>query len=162
MFKIQSILTRFFLIFIVGVGSVLSANAHSSDKALLKNEGDRHSDDQPSQDQPQESFSELDFFGAFSLVNIQLQWRDLHMVSNQEATDAESVVKFIDQVEWVKVTLLDASYSYFISPANVTTQVAFTSNTSKVEVDFTEPAFLNQKTGLIAYILNCGTYPHMS
>ena len=64
---------------------------------------DNQSGKESKEDEPGEIITDLDFFGAFSLVNVQLQWRDLSADLDKKESDSEDLWNpkelFVDAVE---------------------------------------------------------------
>ncbi len=89
MLKLRIILISAFVLLLVGLdmnvrAAVSSKKIHS--KSTEKDDSKKESNEQ----EPREIITHLDFFGAFSLVNVQLQWRDLNSILNTESKAAKS------------------------------------------------------------------------
>lgn len=159
--RIISMSILFLLIF--GV----TLNVHASDDSKLndsKSTEKEHSDsDDDSEQEPQETISQLDFFGAFSLVNIQLHWRDLYIGINDDVTDKASDVtekeRVLEEVETLTLEVNEqiAPVSSIITTINNTIPIpAYRS------IDGTTNFYCGQNTqraSTIAYIYYCGTHP---
>lgn len=162
MMKIRSILMSFLLLLLVGVDMNVRA-ANDSNKSIQKASDEENSEKESQDREPKETISKLDFFGAFSLVNIQLQWRDLHIGSSQEATTAKSS---LGQKLQLKVEEKNLSV---VAKKNVVQSTSiFTENIELLPggiyctiIGSTYVKAINnaQQIRMIAYIYHCGTYP---
>ncbi len=161
MLKNRIILLFTFLLLLVGVNVDAIAGVDSTD--LVQNETDKEQPGNGPQHESEESITELDFFGAFSLVNIQLQWRDLDIGLNAEEAEAESSVNQLE-LPLIEVEKLSTDNQDQITPLSslinneITVIPVCTYRTITESVDFI-CSHNKQVTSTIAYILNCGTYP---
>jgi hypothetical protein len=161
MLRIRFILMSMFLFLLVGANMNVRASVNS-DKQLLKSTDKDESENESQEHKSDKSISQLDFFGAFSLVNMQLQWRDLHSGLNDGIDDEES------SENKEEISLEEEVLSLEMNEQIIPTSLTATTATSTIPVStyrtidgkvyFT--SFQNkQVTSTIAYILNCGTYP---
>lgn len=160
MLKLRFILTSALILLLVGLDMNVRAAVDSKKVTSTADDSKKESKKQESQ----EIITDLDFFGAFSLVNIQLQWRDLSSVLNNESTDAESSINPIalslEEVE--KLVLGENGQIVPVSPiinkslAVIPTRT-FRSIDGKTHFIYTQT---KQCMRTIAYIQNCSTLPH--
>lgn len=153
------------LLFLLLFGAGNSAKASSGMSVLAKKLADKEGKNQSGETgelpKSQEKATGIDFFGAFSLVNVQLQWRDLHADLNDESTEVESLTKGLNVSQnEVETSLKDVDVmiaTEVVSSIRVDFPSALAANQSLVDSQNR-----NQQTiRTIAYILNCGTYPHV-
>ncbi len=162
MLKSRVIFMSFLFFLLVGMNS--NARASVAESELLENSTDENQSDKESKDQESgEIITHLDFFGAFSLVNIQLQWRDLYVDLNKEESGSDSSFDpneiFVDGVEYFSLTTSDEFQS---ASAILNIGISLLPVTTYRSVDGkmnTTPVQSEQSIRTIAYILNCGTYP---
>lgn len=161
MLKLRYIFASFIFILLVGVNS--NARASVTTNKLIENSTDENqSENQSPEQEPTEIITDLDFFGAFSLVNVQLQWRDLCVDLSKEESDSDSSLDpkelYVDGVEFFSFSANDEIIS---TPAIIKTGSVVpvcTYRTLNGKVNFIS-AQRKQSVRTIAYILNCGTYP---
>lgn len=161
MLKNRIIFIFTFLLLLVGVN--INAIAGVDVDEVILNETDKEqSGDESQEHEPEETITELDFFGAFSLVNVQLQWRDLHISLNDEAANSESSVNktelSLEEVENVSSGDQDQITPSSIINNGVVPLPVSTYRTIDGKVRF-KCDQNKQNVSTIAYILNCGTYP---
>lgn len=135
-------------------------------KSNKKTEGKGQSEKDQQQDESKESITELDFFSAFSLVNIQLQWRDLHVGQQNDLNDLESTsqskgLSFDEVSNWNWEDEAQHAPSNAFVPAEDALFIWITQHNA-----LTRSSLFcsqnNQLVSTIAYIQNCGTYPQIS
>ena len=107
-----------------------------------------------------EIITDLDFFGAFSLVNVQLQWRDITADLGEEESDSDelwnSKEMFVEATELSSDTgLNDLSTPVVISITNFFVPLSALRTQDKADFTFNQS---EQNAQTIAYIQNCGTY----
>ena len=148
------------LLLLVGVNMNVRASVASGE--LVQKSTDKEQSDKESQQEPKETITELDFFGAFSLVNIQLQWRDLHGGLNDEVTDVESENPKELTLEEVETLSLEVKERFVpVSPIINNGEAVIPVSAYPTVCDNTHSICSENKQSArtIAYILNCGTYP---
>lgn len=144
----------------------MNSNARASVAAneLIENSsGDDESNNESKEHDSGEIITDLDFFGAFSLVNIQLQWKDFFIDLNEEESDSDSSSNpkelFVNDVDVMSSATNDESLP---TPSVLAKEIDLLSLTAYRSVDdLRKPISIQRKQGIqtIAYILNCGTYP---
>jgi hypothetical protein len=158
MLRIKYIFTSILFFLLVGINA--NARAAADSKELIEKSTQKDNSGDESQHEPEEQITQLDFFGAFSLVNVQLQWRDLSADLNEEESDSDELWNskevFVDAVE----LFTDAGSNALPSPVVISTTNFFVPFSvsrvnNKVDLNF-NPSEQNAQT--IAYIQNCGTY----
>lgn len=162
MFKIRVISLSILLLLLVGVDMNVRAGIDSSDS--IQREIDKEqSDEEPQQRESDVTISQLDFFGAFSLVNTQLQWRDYHIALNDEESDVELSTNpkelFLNKIEILPLELEGQIVP--TSPIINTGDAIILVSTYRT-LDGTSDFICSQNkqsASTIAYIQNCGTYP---
>ncbi len=162
MLKIR-IISLSILLLLVGVN--MHAIAGSDSEALVQKATDKEKSDKESQErEPEETITKLDFFGAFSLVNTQLQWRDFPIgLNDDEATDAVSSVN-PKELPFEEIGTFSIEDNEQIAPTStiITPRVDVVPVSSYRTLNGTTHFIYSQNTqrsSTIAYILNCGTYP---
>ena len=162
MLKIRTILTSMLLLLLVGVGINVRAAVAASNGVQKTTDQGQESDKESENKETKLVLTELDFFDAFSLVNIQLQWRDLHLEADQELTELESAETNEHSSEKIELVSLDRENTLLpVSlpiKSNYAIVLAGECPITKCETHFIHHLNL-QKASTIAYILNCGTYP---
>lgn len=163
MLKLRIILTSALILLLVGLDMNVRA-AVDAKKVNSKSTQKKDSEKDSKEQEPQEIITHLDFFSAFSLVNVQLQWRDLSSVLNNESTDAESTINSnaLSLLAVVDLTLegksqLASSPSIVKSNLEVIPTSIFRVINGKTHVIYSRSAQIKRT---IAYIQNCATYPH--
>lgn len=164
--KFGIIAFSFVLSLLMGVGakamthSDKQAPAAKLNKKLSKEtKQENDSQDEDSSEIPTEKITKLDFFGAFSLVNVQLQWRDLHASPSTELSlhgiEAKSGKVIVDEVSSTFDSDQKASNPAI---AGVRVEHTYALNRSWADAQSVS-AVSRQKRKIIDYILNSGTYP---
>lgn len=162
MLKIRIIFLSILFFLLVGVNMNVRAGI-DSDELLQKSTDKEQSDKESQQQEPKETISRLDFFSAFSLVNVQLQWRDYHIGLNDEVTDVDSSTNpkelFLNKIETLPLELEGQ-----IVPTSpiINTSDAIVPISTYRTLDGTSDFICSQNkqsASTIAYIQNCGTYP---
>ncbi|PHR30403.1 MAG: hypothetical protein COA38_10140 [Fluviicola sp.] len=162
MFKIRIISLSILLLLLVGVDMNVRAGIDSSDS--IQRETDKEqSDKEPQQRESDVTISQLDFFGAFSLVNTQLQWRDYHIALNDEGADVELSTN-PKELFLNKIDILPLELEGQIVPTSpiINTGDAIILVSTYRTLDGTSDFICSQNkqsASTIAYIQNCGTYP---
>jgi hypothetical protein len=149
-----------FLFLLVGANMTVRASVNSDEQPLKSTDKDQ-SEKESQEQESDKTISQLDFFGAFSLVNIQLQWRDIYSGASDDMDDEESS-------ENKKELSLEEALSLEVNEQIIPNSLTATTATSIIpvstyrtidgKVHFT-CSQNKQVTNTIAYILNCGTYP---
>lgn len=91
MLKLRVILFSTIALLLVGLDMNVRA-ADISRKVVSKSTEKDDSEKESKDKEPQEIITHLDFFGAFSLFNVQLHWRDLSSAVNNESEEAKSSI----------------------------------------------------------------------
>ncbi len=161
MLKVRIILISVLLL-LFGVNSNVRANVDSN-KSIQKAKDKGESEKESQEREHKETITELDFFGAFSLVNVQLQWRDLHIGLIDEAKCSKSKINR-KQLPLEEVKTLPLEINEQVAPSSPIVHTG--GNVIPIftyrAVDGTTHFIYHQTkqhTSIIAYILNCGTYP---
>lgn len=159
MLKFRIIYISFLFLLLAGMNSSVRASVNVAEElqtADTKSKGDAQDHES------EEIITHLDFFSAFSLVNVQLQWRDLHIGLNDEVTNAESSAnqkeRSIENVEWLS---LDEDTHVVSTPVVIPNELLF-AQVSLFSKDEKLPSILTeskQRKQTINYIQNSGTYP---
>ena len=162
MLKLRIILMSALILLVVGLDMNVRAALDSKklvQKTADKDESEKESDHHNSK----ETISSIDFFGAFSLVNVQLQWRDLHIVLKDELGNSTASVNptglSIEEVETLTLEVADQSVP--TSPVITNSLSVFPIGTYR-DIDGTThfSCYHNKQTlSTITYILNCATHP---
>lgn len=163
MLKLRIILTSALILLLVGLDMNVRAAVDSkkvNSKSTEKDDSEKDSNDH----EPKETITDLDFFGAFSLVNIQLQWRDLSSVLNNEATAAESSINPIAlSLQEVENLALDVQGKTLPVSASTNSALEVIPSRTFRSIDG-NTHFIHiqnkQSTSTIAYIQNCSTLPY--
>ena len=151
------------LLLLVGVGMNVRAGVAAPNGAQETTEKEQESDRESQQQESKLVLTELNFFDAFSLVNIQLQWRDLHLEADGGVTDLESLLNADDHSsEEIELLSLDRENTALpiSSPVKSNYAVVLVGECpiSKYTTHFIHTPN-KQNASTIAFILNCGTYP---
>ena len=162
MLKLRIILTSALILLLVGLDMNVRAAVDSkkvNSKSTEKDESKKKSNEH----EPKEIITDLDFFGAFSLVNIQLQWRDLSSVLNNEATDAESSINPIGlSLQELENLALDVQGKTLPASASINSALEVIPTRTFRSIDGNSH-FIHiqnkQCINTIAYIQNCSTLP---
>lgn len=161
MLRIKHILASVLFFLLVGMNTNVRASVDT--KELIEESTQKGQSENESQNESEEQITHLDFFGAFSLVNVQLQWRDYYAELDDEVSDSESSDNqkelYLEKVESLSSNDEDqaVSASPIIGSAIAVIPVS-TFRTIDGVAHFT--CLQNkQSANTIAYILNCGTYP---
>ena len=163
MLKLRIILTSALILLLVGLDMNVRA-AVDSKKADAKSSEKDDSEKESEEKQSQEVITNLDFFGAFSLVNIQLQWRDLSSMLNNESTDAkfssDPIKRSLQELQKRsldgKGKILVPAHSFYTGSGVIPTSI-FQPIDGKTHFIYTQN---KQIKSTIAYIQNCSVYPH--
>lgn len=164
MMKFRAILTSFLLLLIFGVNENVWASADAK-KEVSQQPKDEQSEGNSQQEEENEKITEWDFFGAFSLVNVQLQWRDLHLGVVEEPTQTESSEGQRDISFEAVVTDFFAGDSQDLPlPVVVSTPSVIAKSCCQVFTTLTNYTCDHnvQSEQTIFYIQNSGTYPEHS
>ncbi|MDG1332554.1 MAG: hypothetical protein P8P74_09505 [Crocinitomicaceae bacterium] len=152
----------FLFLLLVGMNSNARASVAVND-AIENSTDDDQSNEEAPEHEPGEMITNLDFFGAFSLVNVQLQWRDLFVDLTEDESDSDSAIDpnelFVDGIDFFSLTTSDEFQS---AAAIVNIGITLIPETTYRSVDGkvnADPILSEQSMRTIAYILNCGTYP---
>lgn len=165
MLKLRIILTSAIILLLVGMDMNVRA-AIDSKKADSKSTEKGDSKKKSGEKQPQEVITNLDFFGAFSLVNIQLQWRDLSSMLNNESTDAEfsldPIKRSLQELEKLSLDgngkVLAPAFGIHANCSVIPTRI-FRPIDGKTHFIDTEN---KQVKNTIAFIQHCSIYPHLA
>lgn len=160
MLRFRAILTSFLLLLIFGVNENAWAGVQASEE-VAEATSQKESKSKSSEEEKNEKFTDWDFFGAFSLVNIQLQWRDHYNGLITEPTQTESSVGQKD------VSFETVATDYF----NHQAQAPILSNAPVANIFLPVSSYRIaneilqfsckqnvQVEQIIAFIQNCGTY----
>ncbi len=161
MMKFRAILTSLLLLLIFGVNENAWAGVDANEEVASPASSEK-SDDKSQNEEENEKITDWDFFGAFSLVNVQLQWRDLHLGVVNEPTQTESSEGHQDISFEVAVTDFFKGKDQLVPVAVLPSLPFFAVRSSfsganeylKSSCDYNA-----QSEQTIAYIQNCGTYP---
>ena len=159
MLRFRAILTSLLLLLIFGVNENVWAGANTNKKVQEK--VDDQSTSESPEEEENETFTDWDFFGAFSLVNIQLQWRDHYSGVISEPTQTESSEGH--QKTQFEAVSTDVCNGSDLAPINavIPVRTSIVPLTSYRVVNEALP-FSREHTlqfeHIIAYIQNCGTY----
>ncbi len=160
MLKIRIISLSILFLLLVGVN--MHAIAGSDSQGLVQKATEK-SDKESQEQEPKETITKLDFFGAFSLVNTQLQWRDFPIGLNDENTDAASSVN-PKELPFEEIGTFPIEDNEQIAPTSTIINTGFdlvlvsSYRTLNGSTHFIYSQN-KQRSSTIAYILNCGTYP---
>lgn len=162
MSNIRILLMSAFFLLLVGVNSNVRAAVNAG--KLVQNGTDEDQSEKDSQDhEPKETITELDFFGAFSLVNVQLQWRDFHSGLKDELTDSKRLANKKDlSSEEVKTLNLELDEQVVAASPVIITSLAVVPVSAYRTIDGTTNFKCSQNkqhARTIAYILSCATHP---
>jgi hypothetical protein len=161
MFKTRIISMSILLLLLVGV--TVNVRAGVDSEALEQKTTDQGQSDKESEQEPLETISQLDFFGAFSLLNIQLHWRDLHIGLNDDIKDAESALNQTElSLEEVETLFIEDNEQIAPPSPIITTAISVVPLSTYRTIGGTTDFICSQNTqraSTIAFILNCGTYP---
>ena len=168
MLKLRIILTSAIILLLVGMDMNVRAaidTKKASSKSTEKEDSEKKSDDKESNDkESKEKITKLDFFGAFSLVNIQLQWRDLSSVLNNESTDANASPDPIKRSLQELQKLSSDGKNKLVSPSPNLNAFCGVIPVGIFQPIDGKPHFTcsqNKQIRLtIAYIQHCSVYPH--
>ena len=151
------------VLFLLFVGMNKNVRAAINSAKVIQKSTDKDQSEKESQEhEPEESIDQLDFFGAFSLVNVQLQWRDLESGLSDEEAEAESSInqkelylEHLEQTSSDEVQVVSNSLA-IITGNDVLPIGVFRTIDGKTHFLCNQN---KQSESTIAYILNCGTYP---
>jgi hypothetical protein len=160
MLKITSIVSSIIFLLFLATGSYARTHAKASQQqeASKVNEKDKSKDEN---EKPVESAVQLDVFKAISLVNSQLRWKDYHAEKSQSSrllfsskklkTEKEQSFEHSEKIDghWAPAVIPYTNSKWIITIWSVDADAA-----SFVERN------LSIQESTIAFILNCGTYPH--
>lgn len=132
-------------------------SASAKDKQEKK---EKSSDKGDFDDEPKEAINRLDLFHAFSLVNAQLRWKEFYIEKNVKSIRDLAKTQHIEQENSKDLSaLVDVQIQAVQFPAPksgllISLEAHLETNVSAF------PRSLKNQASTIAYILNCGTYPH--
>ena len=145
------------------VGVTMNVRAVTDSDALIETTDKDQSSKDSQQDEPQETITHLDFFSAFSLVNIQLHWRDIHTGLKDDVKDAEANENQNElALEEAEIfSMWDKAQTVPVSPIITTKIDVVPISTYRTISGATHFIYsqTTQRASTIAFILNCGTYP---
>ena len=162
MLKSRIIFMSFLFLLLAGMNSNARASVAANEK--IENSTDENQSNKESKEHESgEIITHLDFFGAFSLVNIQLQWRDLYVDLSEEESDSDSSFDpneiFVERADFFSLTTSD-EFQSATTILNIGMSLVPVTTYRSVDGKVNDtPVQSEQNTRTIAYILNCGTYP---
>jgi len=162
MLKFRIIFSSFLFLLLVGMNSNARASVKGTD--AVENSADNQQSKKDSKEQSSgEIITDLDFFGAFSLVNVQLQWRDLVADLNEEDADSNPSFDpneiFVEESQFFLPSVEKERHANHVAIVEEAIQFRLVA-VHKVQHDVRFASISNEQQELtIAYIQNCGTYP---
>ncbi|XOV67384.1 MAG: hypothetical protein ACFHU9_17345 [Fluviicola sp.] len=160
MLKITSIVSSIIFLLFLATGSYARTHAKASQQqeASKVNEKEKSKDEN---EKPVESAVQLDVFKAISLVNSQLRWKDYHAEKAQNSRLLFSSKKLKTEAKQVydHSEKLDG-FSPSASLPNSNSEWVVVIWADEVNASNTVRRNLSVQESTIAFILNCGTYPH--
>lgn len=165
MLKITSIISSVIFLLFVGTGSyarTLVKVQHQEERAETneKKDAKNGTDEGELDDEPSEQVYKLNVLDAFSLVNAQLRWKEF------QSERSFGAFRFAPKRHEAAVTSLQTKTEALDLSIDGFLPIKETNCTSLEVVDAVElrstKAILttSYRVKTIAYILNCGTYPH--
>lgn len=163
MLRFTAISMSLLFLLILGAGNSAKASTDLSAKAGVGNESqstEKQSGEEGKLGDSQDKAMAIDFFGVFSLMNVQLQWRDLYVSYSEEIVKDESLIKRLGVEQEAKTTELYHAGNTTVAPVTVAASPMhfLTAETQLKENTSFKTAKNQQIVRTIAYILNCGTY----
>lgn len=176
MLKITSIVSSLIFLLFVGSGSYArtfakqdqqqktdaSAEATVKEEAKGKQDKEEESSEENEVDgKPFETVVQLDVFQAISLVNAQLRWKDYHAENSRQARSFFSKKQNLEVGQSEDVTEFFNLQSVALGLPEIEQTFIFSIWPTMAAPISDIEGSRNAQDLTIAFILNCGTYPHL-
>ena len=160
MLKITSIVSSIIFLLFLGAGSYARTLVdQEQQKATATTQEEEQKDD--FDEEPSESVHRLDFYHGFSLVNAQLRWKEFEMEKQGKSLKDFSRKETVAQNTIVEVTeMLDVQVQIIAVPTPTFEKYISLDDNRTFSVN-ASCKNLKLQASTIAFIQNCGTYPHL-